>query len=195
MKTLFLFGASLFLSVAAFSQSSSSHSTSPVQFGIKAGVNVAKMVQSGPEPYDHRVNFHVGGLAHIHLSSAFALQPEVVYSRQGAEYSAGKDKFDYINVPVLAQYMRKGFRIETGPQAGFLVSAKLKNRSNNMETDLKSSLETFDFSWAFGLGYLTRSGLGVDARYNLGISDITEQLNNENKHRVWQFGVFYQFSH
>ena len=46
---------------------------------------------------------------------------------------------------------------------------------------------------SFGGGYLVRSGLGVDVRYNLGISNISENNDVDVKNRVWQFGLFYQF--
>ena len=29
-----------------------------------------------------------------------------------------------------------------------------------------------DFSWVFGLGFLTAANIGIDARYNLGPSNI-----------------------
>jgi hypothetical protein len=87
-----------------------------------------------------------------------------------------------------------GFRLETGPQLGLLASAKLK--SGGTITNVMSDFTTGDFSWSFGASYLTHSGLGVDARYNLGINNInntggTEKLQN----RVFQAGLFYQFGH
>jgi hypothetical protein len=171
----------------------SSYST--VQFGIKAGVNLAKLTNSGPEVFDYRTGFHAGALAHIHITPSFAIQPELVYSLQGAKFSGGTDQFDYLNIPVLFQFLfGDGFRLQTGPQLGILTSAKFKNASNNAETDVKKLLRGTDFSWSFGASYLSSIGLGVDARYNLGITDITlEGTPEESKNRVWQFGLFYQF--
>jgi hypothetical protein len=97
--------------------------------------------------------FHAGGLAHIHLNRHFALQPELVYSSQGAEYgSSSKTKLNYINVPVLGQYMfGNGLRLQTGPQVGFLTTAKSKDASE--ETSIQNFLKDADFSWSFGAGY------------------------------------------
>ena len=172
--------------------------TAHTQFGIKAGVNIANIHVEGEndnDEYDSRTGFHIGGLAHIHLSDHFAVQPEIVYSTEGAEATGVKLKRDYINVPVLVQYMiNDGFRLQTGPQVGFLVSAK--NEIGDTEVDVKDNVNTVGFAWLFGASYLTKIGVGFDARYNLGITNINE--NNsipESRNRVWQIGAFYQFSH
>jgi hypothetical protein len=186
MKKITLIGVSLlFLAYGTFAQSSS------VQFGLKGGVNLSAL-KTGTNTSDHKTGFYAGALAHIHLSPHFALQPEAMYSVQGAEYASGReDKIQYINVPVLGQYMfAKGLRLQTGPQVGFLASAKSEN--GNQETDFKNSLKKTDFSWSFGAGYLSPVGLGIDARYNLGVSNISK-TDPDTKNRVWQVGLFYQF--
>jgi hypothetical protein len=110
-----------------------------------------------------------------------------MYSGQGATYSGDEIKLSYINVPVIGQYMfGEGFRIQTGPQFGFLVGAK------SGDNDVKDNFNGFDLSWSFGAGYITPSGFGVDARYNLGLTDISES-NTNVKNSVWQLGLFYQF--
>jgi len=95
-------------------------------------------------------------------------------------------------VPVLFQLMTAGgFRFETGPQLGFLVNAKAK--SGKTAVDVKDNFNSTDFSWAFGVGYITRSKFGFDVRYNAGISDITKSNESNVKNNVIQVGVFYQF--
>jgi hypothetical protein len=164
-------------------------------FGLKAGLNSASIKVTDGRDYDSKLGFHVGGLAHIHISKHFAVQPEITYSTQGGEFENGNDfklKLNYINVPVLAQYMfSEGFRIQTGPQLGFLTSAKTK--VGNVEVDIDDNHNSLDFSWAFGASYLFPKGIGVDARYNLGITNINEDDDFESRNRVFQVGVFYQF--
>jgi hypothetical protein len=186
MKKIALITLSLLLFVSVvFAQSS------PVEFGLKAGANLSAL-KTNDQLSDHRTGYYFGGLAHVHLSKAFAVQPEVVYSSQGAEYrSKSKTKLNYINVPVMGQYMfGNGLRLQTGPQVGFLTTAKSKG--GDEETSVKSSMKNTDFSWAFGASYLTKLGLGLDARYNLGLTDISKTAS-DLKNRVWQLGLFYQF--
>jgi hypothetical protein len=119
-----------------------------------------------------------------------------VYSNQGAELDEldSRFKFGYINVPVMFQYMFKnGFRIQTGPQAGFLLKATRDD--GNSESDIKDNINSFDFAWSFGLGYITKSRLGIDARYNLGLSDLNKNPALKYQNRVFQVGLFYQFKH
>lgn len=166
-------------------------------FGLKAGLNVAKVsAPDGPE-YDTRTGLHVGGLAHIHISRQFAVQPEVVFSMQGAEREVSGDdikyKLNYINVPILAQYMfNEGFRLETGPQVGFLTSATTE--VGDVEVKARDNYSGVDVSWVFGAGYLFPQGIGIDARYNLGLNNIAEN-GNKAFNRVFQVGLFYQFMH
>jgi len=192
MKKLSFVLIAFTVATAAFSQKT--------QFGIKAGVNVSDVKDDlAPDNTDSKVGFHVGGLAHIHLSRSFAVQPEVTYSLQGAKYTLpsynGETQNSYISVPVLLQYMVSGLRLQTGPQVGFLLNSKFKPSNGGAEGDLKDVSRDINFEWAFGAGYLTPSGLGVDARYNLGIANMYENGRADAKSRVWQFGLFYQFKH
>ena len=163
-----------------------------VEYGIKGGVNFANISNDAADTKaDSKTGFHLGGLAHIHLTRSFAIQPEIVYSTQGAEYGGGKLKLNYINVPILAQYMfANGFRLQTGPQVGILTTSEYKN--GNTETDV-DNFSNADLSWSFGASYVGRTGLGVDARYNMGLTDVTKNSSNDFRNRVWQLGLFYQF--
>ncbi|AMM52143.1 hypothetical protein TH61_14430 [Rufibacter sp. DG15C] len=173
-----------------------------VNFGLKAGfnwtsINDEKRVEdSGVTP---RPGFHVGGFTHFHLSENWALQPELMYSKEGAEYESanynGKTDLNSVNLPILVQFMMgPGFRIETGPQFGLFTGTKFEN-SNNDETR-KTDIQNGNVSWAFGLGYLTQSGFGVDVRYNMGLSNIYPKDVYPGQHartRAGQLGFFYQF--
>jgi hypothetical protein len=86
-----------------------------------------------------------------------------------------------------------GFRLETGPQVGFLVNAE--REESGTEENIEDTIEDIDFSWTLGIGYLfPGTGFGIDARYNFGISDITRPEASEATNSVFQAGIFYQFS-
>ncbi len=168
------------------------------RFGVKGGLN-ASTLNSSPSnsSLQTKIGFNAGLLAHIHTSNeTWAFQPEAYYSSEGAKSKSNNDsKLDlgYINVPVLVQYMfDNGFRLEAGPQVGFLVSAKSK--LNNNSTDVKNMMQSAVFSIPAGIGYLTSNGLGFDARYNFGISNIYKSsASTKTRSNVFQFGIFYQF--
>ena len=169
-----------------------------VQLGLKGGLNVSNIMGDNFD-YNPRASFHAGGLAHIHLNKQWALQPELVFSAQGSKYSnSGNDyitKLDYLNVPFLFQFMTaSGFRVETGPQLGFLLKARSKV-NEGVNNNVNDAFKPVDFSWAIGAGFLFPSGFGLDARYNAGISKINENGGANLRNSVFQFGVFYQFPH
>ena len=174
-------------------------SAQSVNFGIKGGLNVYNVHVDDESEYDSKTGLHVGLLGHVHLSKQWALQPELLYSAQGAKFTNSgvetKLKLDYINVPILFQYMfDNGFRLEAGPQVGFLVGAKTE--ANDVSVDVKDQLKGVDLGLGLGLGYIhVPSGFGVDARYNLGLSNISEDDDNKSMNRGFQLGIFYQFQH
>ena len=136
--------------------------------------------------YDQITGLHFGLLGHIHLNSQWAVQPELVFSSQGAKSGGTEQNLDYINVPVILQYMfDNGFRLQAGPQLGLLVRA-----------DNKDDLNPIDLGVGFGLSYVVPStGFGVDARYNHGLSNINKNDAVKSFNRGVQLGVFYIFGH
>jgi hypothetical protein len=164
-----------------------------VEWGIKGGLNLATLRAPGEQ--DMRTSFYLGGLAHIHLSREFAIQPELEYSGQGEKYTIGNTehalRLNYLNLPVLVQYMfEDGFRVETGPQFGMLLTARDIAGPNSVE--VTDDFNRMDFSWVFGAGYLCHSGFGVDVRYNLGISNINAIGSTTVNNSVFAIGAFYQ---
>jgi hypothetical protein len=169
-----------------------------VNIGIKGGLNAYTIGGDDTDDVETKLGFNLGLLGHIHLSDNFGLQPEIMYSTQGAKgIDAGdlKVNLDYINVPVLFQYMYdNGFRIQAGPQIGFLTSAKAKG--DGVTVDIKDSFKTIDFGLSLGASYVNpSSGFGVDARYNFGLSNINEDDASKAYNRGFQVGVFYLFKH
>lgn len=169
-----------------------------VQFGAKAGANFATLTGDDVEDAKTKVGLNLGLFARLPLTESIKLQPELVYSMQGAKDDTEGDaslNFNYINVPVMFQYhTTSGFFVETGPQVGFLTSAKFKFEDEDV--DIKDEFKGVDFSWGFGLGYQLPAGFGVNARYNLGLSNIAEDFEGETpniKNSVIQVGVFYTF--
>lgn len=166
-----------------------------INIGTKIGLNSYTINTDNNSDFDSRIGIHAGLLGHIHLNNDFALQPEIVYSMQGAKSGDNELKLDYINIPVLVQYMfDNGFRLQAGPQLGLLINAKAEN--NNSSSDLKDQFKSVDAGLSFGVGYVhPPTSFGIDARYNLGLNDISESSNVESTNRGFQIGIFYLFNH
>ncbi len=87
-----------------------------------------------------------------------------------------------------------GFRLQAGPQIGFLVKAERILLGTN--ANAKDIYESTDIGLAAGIGYLSPSGLGIDGRYVFGLSNINKNTVAPVTHsNVAQFGLFYMFHH
>ena len=175
-----------------------------MKFGANVGVNFATITGDDTSDVKSKTSFHLGAVAEISISDKFSVQPELLYSAQGAKEDGGDGelKLDYINIPVMAKfYVAEGFSLEAGPQVGFLMSAKSEGGGESV--DMKDFTSGIDFGLNFGLGYKMESGLNFGARYNLGLSnfwDLPSDIDPEfgisdfkNKNSVIQLSVGYFF--
>lgn len=164
-----------------------------VKFGPKAGLNIATVSDDDAKAM---VGFHVGAFAEIMITDKFAVQPEILYSAQGAKFDgAGDPKYnlDYILVPIMAKYfVAEGFSVEAGPQVGFLTRAEVSGDGGTV--DVKDFTETTDFGVNVGLGYSLPMGVMFSGRYNIGLSDTAKDNSGDAvRNGVFQLSVGYKF--
>jgi hypothetical protein len=163
------------MSFAAFSQAQ-------FAFGIKGGLNFSKIdpQASVATNLDGATGYHAGAFALVKIAM-IGIQPEVIFSKQGSDFTVNttnyEANFDYINVPILLKfYLPLGLNLQAGPQFGFLTVADLKQTatSTNSTQDVKNLFaDKSDLAIAIGAGWDLPFGLTVDARYNIGMSDMT----------------------
>jgi hypothetical protein len=84
------------------------------------------------------------------------------------------------------------FTFSSRPQLGFLTSAKSKIDDVEINQKMISIPLIFHGIWS---RLSIPSGFGIDARYNHGINNISDDNSFEAKNRVFQLGLFYQFMH
>lgn len=188
MKRIFFVILLVAVSTVSFSQVQ-------VALGLKAGVNLAKLNTDDAETNtDNITGFHGGAFALFKLTK-IGIQPEFLFSQQGSKIddvniSGDELKMSYITIPVMLKfYLAAGFNIQAGPQFGFLNSAELKD-DPNIEDKIKSS----DVSANVGLAWDAPFGIVLDARYNIGLSDINDgsDIDGEIKSGVFQFSIGYK---
>ncbi len=164
------------------------------KFGPKAGLNVSNYT-GGDFKSDALVGIHLGGLLSFGIGNTFSIQPEVLFSTQGAKIDDGGVKEDfktnYVAVPVMLKFRAPGgIYIEAGPQAAFKTGENVKHQT--IETFSKN----LDLAVAGGLGFQAGFGLGIGARYVAGISKVGDftkvgNINPDFKNSVIQVSLFY----
>ena len=167
------------------------------QFGVKAGVNFATLAGDS-DGASSIVGFNVGGFAEIKISEKFSIQPELLYSTQGAEIDSDGETVDfnlsYLNIPIMAKYyVAPKFSLELGPQIGFLTSAK--GEAMGVSVDIEDFFKSTDFGLNFGAGYDFTDKFSASVRYNLGLSNIAEDSGDESvQNSVFSISLGYKFN-
>ena len=184
-KIIFL--ALLLTSITAYSQT--------IQLGVKGGVNISNYTGGNMET-DALVGFHLGGFINFLAGDNFSIQPEVLFSSQGARYNdAGNKsnlKVSYIIVPVMAKIkFNGGFYVEVGPQVGFKAGEDAQIPNQTIDHFAKN----LDLSIGAGLGYHGESGFGIGARYMAGLSKVGDfnisSIDPDFKNSVIQVSLFF----
>jgi len=157
--------------------------------GLKGGLNFANLdVTDIAGTYDNRTGYHLGAFTQFKFTK-FAIQPEIIYSEQGSKVKdpnlgSVESNFSYVNIPIILKlYTIGGLNLQAGPQFGFLTSAEWGDQS------IKDELKNSDFSVGLGVGWDSPFGLILDARYNLGISDVSDVAAAQIKNQVWQISA------
>jgi Outer membrane protein beta-barrel domain len=171
--------------------------TTIAQLGVgpKAGLN--RYALTGDDQ-SYLNALHVGGFVQVPVSGLFAVQPELLFSKQGNAFEENGEKFGtyttYLNIPVMLQLNTKsGFFAEAGPEFGFLLAAKYKETGSTDE-DVKKFFKGSNFSLGAGVGYRLKMGLGFGVRYNFGLANISAEDNFETKTTGGQVSVSYKFA-
>lgn len=162
-----------------------------IRFGIKGGANFANQNGDTPPAFESKesiTSYHAGLVSEIKLFDRFAIQPELLYSTQGATYKNAIDEFKnelgYLSIPVLAKiYLSKSLSLEVGPQASFLLS----EREN---VDFKDS-NTFEFAVVGGLGLNVTKNLFIQARYGLGLTEASKDADIKNSTIQLSAGIMF----
>ncbi len=160
-----------------------------LHIGAKAGVNFANFSGGELDGFDFTgiTNFHGGVFLELATSQRFSIQPEVIYSSQGANISdvtsEYQNRLGYLSVPLMARiyFVPDRFSLDLGPTFSFLM--------NEVENPNFSPSNDFDFALSGGLtGHLSHNFF-LQARYNLGLTDVRPDANVRNSVIQFSFGI------
>jgi hypothetical protein len=203
MKKIFLLAAGLLFTGSIYAQS-------PVRFGIKGGLNLPNIVQSGNSDFDTKINpgFNVGVTVDIPLTESIAFTPEALYATKGYKLTSRVGEFtqttNFIDIPILASFKLggSGLNLVAGPQVSFLMSTKNKFENgfgSAEQTIVENDSDRFKkslFGGVVGFRYDVTSNIDVHGRYALDFQKNNENGSNqtpEYKNQVFSIGFGYKF--
>ncbi|MGB3151604.1 MAG: porin family protein [Maribacter sp.] len=190
------------------------------RFGVKAGFNYSSVVGDLTDGLKFRFSGHGGIFLEMEFTEKFKLQPELLYSSQGFQFSTdlasiqnegstGEEndfrtnvQLNYITVPILGKFgLNDKLDVEFGPQFGFLLNQvnKIKNldESPNVNTDRRSAISgdfQFDYGAALGLGIKLNDNLSLAPRFYIGLRNRLNGLQGvQNYNAAIQVSLNYLF--
>lgn len=171
-------------------------------YGTDLGANFSKA---------SRVGFLAGGFAEFEFGKVFAVEPQLLWVQKGVKYDIDLNdgsgsgsltiNLDYVQVPVLlkAEYRKAGQdftpSLFAGSAIAFKASCKLHVESDgtSLSDDCPANtIRSTDWSLIFGVG-LEYSRFVFQARYDLGLSSVSEASAEDIKNGGWGITLGYGF--
>jgi hypothetical protein len=182
------------------------------QFGIRLGLNVTNVkVDLDNSPIsietEGKLGVHIGVFYETKMSQHFSFQPELLFFQKGYRIKDTGDDLkltlNYIEIPLLAKYnfneTKANVFLLAGPAVGIGISSKAKvgDDSSNIDWE-ETELQRIDFGLNLGGGVALPVNEGkhrflFQARYLLGITNISDSGTESAHNRGFSIGIGYQF--
>ena len=193
-----------------------SYAQNDISYGIKGGLNYAKLIYEFEDSnndfldFNAKVGFYAGGFINVSLSDKFSLQPELLYSSQGAKLDIDYSRItlfdnsdplflenqDDVNVkqskllmPLLLEYkVDDNFSLFLGPQITYTL-----NFETEVENGDKLVVSRFQDDDKIGvdasarIGYKASENMMIELGYFRGLTN-----QNSVKASVFQLGLAYK---
>ena len=171
----------------------------------KAGINIST-ITGDIDGKKSKVGLVAGIEAEYGITEKFGLQFGLLYSMEGykgkgiavtgqgeqigAYLTDAKYNFDYLNIPILAQYyVVKGLAVKAGIQPAFNVRHKGSVDGNTVNIE---GVKSFNFSIPVGLSYEYQNFV-LDARYNIGVTKIYKDAD-QGRNSTFAITLGYKFA-
>ena len=194
----------IILALAIFLGVSQVQAQENVSIGPIAGVSIANF-RGDVNNTDWKPGLTIGGFYNYSSKSGFGFSGQLLFTQLGAQTDnkTREVNLNYIQAPLLATFFfgRYGDRLRPkiflGPTLNFLVSARDKD-GNNINGDSNNRVYSpFDLGMTFGggLNYRLQNKiwLNFDARYGVGLLDVTRLDNSDVKNNNWGINVGLSF--
>jgi outer membrane protein W len=174
------------------------HAQENVSIGPIAGVSIANF-RGNVSNTNWKPGLTIGGFYNYSSKSGFGFSGQLLFTQMGAQVfnKTNEINLNYIQAPLLATFFFGQYgdvvrpKIFLGPSLNFLVGAKDKD-GNNLNGDSNNRVfNPFDLGLTFGAGLNIRLQekiwLNLDARYGLGLIDVTKDASTNVKNN--NFGI------
>ncbi len=163
------------------------------QFGIKAGLNFARVSKSSDINFNssNRSGFHGGIFLAPASKKIISSRTEILFSRQGYNYksstSTGNVNMDYLTqAQFICINITRFVQLQFGAQTAILLSAQADSSTSTGGTanpygKIMDFYNRFDYGYALGAEIHPVAGLIIGARYNVSLAKVYKYLQSAQK--------------
>ena len=198
MHKRFVMVSAAALAIAAASHTATAQMPTPKPtIGVLGGLNLATLGGSDVSGVSNRTGFQAGMFLTLHMNHAWSIEPEALYTQEGATSQGATLQMNYLQVPVLLRWDVMAHSpvhpfFVAGPAAAFQVGCNLSGSGQSMSCDdlnqqsggsfQKKSFDMLGVAGA-GLGFnVGASQMSVGARYSYGFSDAFQGNDIKNRY-------------
>jgi opacity protein-like surface antigen len=167
-----------------------------VSIGPLVGLSIAN-IRGDIKNTKWKPGLTAGGFYNYSSRTGFGFSGQLLFTQLGAQTENKQNELNlnYIQVPLLATFFFGKYgnpvrpKVFLGPNLNFLVGARDKD-GNNLNGDSNNRLYSpFDLGLTFGAGInfrlVNKIWLNLDARYGLGLLDVSRLDNINVKNHNW----------
>lgn len=166
---------------------------------LEAGVVSSSI--SGLENSSNKTGLYVGVYQYAYLNDFMALRSGISYNNLGAELEGFENPLiiHSINTPISLHFIfNQQIQVFGGLEIGTNLFGKFPTyeNSNNFDQsyDFSDNFKFLDLSALFGVGYIIADHIDINVKYNLGLTDISDNpALGELKKNWFTLSVGYTF--
>lgn len=199
MKKIFMFAMMSLMSMGAFAQEAGEMFVKPM-----VGGTLSTITGDHTDDAKFKLGLVAGAEFGYMVADQFGVTAGALVSMQGAgakdtDYTKdASSTLTYLNIPILANYyIIPGLAVKAGIQPGFMLSAKTKGSEKvggswyDYDHSGTDGYKKFELSIPLGVSYEI-SDFVIDARYNLGLTNIIDHEKHKNKNSVIMLTIGYK---
>jgi hypothetical protein len=191
------------------------------RFGLRGGLNIANqkisvsfMGDKASQSGDAIPSFHIGGMGEIQISDMFFVQPSLLLSGKGMNFSTEDDQGNPIKAKIRPFYLELPINLiiktqlpnsnlsvygGAGPSIGYGIFGKVKSGDTDEDAFQDEGFKRFDFGINVTAGVEVPSGWQFSFHFTPGIANIAPSTDGTDadinwKNKVVAFSIGYFLS-
>ncbi len=171
--------------------------------GVKGGLALSEVTGEDSGSLQWLTAWSVGGFASVPVAKGVFFQPEVLYTRKGAEFRDESGKawthLDYVEFPLLVRFSPSSSgRVGLDLFAGIAPAVKARARMTIEDVDLDADSDISDLISSWDAGFVAGGGMhagafSAEVRWTEGLVNVVKDSSEKSRNRTISVLAGYRF--